>query len=165
MPPPQQAPQEGQQQQSKITGIVRSVAMFFAVQMGQSAYSAISVPPTDNALTSRLFSYEVWHVLCMFISLPGYVPWTRMYSGLPRMTAWHRSTKRSCKTAHNWQHRVSAHRPSYPVRRHASRATRLGARHPSIYGALYQHFPHWSRYRSFAPYCPMGRSHLRRLER
>lgn len=35
MPPPQQAPQEGEQQQSKITGIVRSVAMFFAVQMGQ----------------------------------------------------------------------------------------------------------------------------------
>ncbi|AAW45128.1 hypothetical protein CNBL2630 [Cryptococcus deneoformans B-3501A] len=33
MPPPQQAPQEGEQQQSKITGIVRSVAMFFAVQM------------------------------------------------------------------------------------------------------------------------------------
>lgn len=37
MPPPQQAPEEGGQQQSKITGIVRSVAMFFAVQMGQFA--------------------------------------------------------------------------------------------------------------------------------
>lgn len=68
---------------------------------GSVRLSAVSAPPTDNALTSRLFSYEVWHVLCMFISLLGYVPWARMRSGLRRMTAWHRSTKRSCETTDN----------------------------------------------------------------
>lgn len=72
MPPPQQAPEEGGQQQSKITGIVRSVAMFFAVQMGQFAPSS-KPHPAGNALTSCLLSFEIWHVLRMSFSVLDHV--------------------------------------------------------------------------------------------